>query len=130
MDKSWIKEEEIMRKGIFLDVDGCIAWNGGEDTTEIAINLMENKQKIIKGTKEKIAEWRAKGYYIIITTGRPESLKQLTIEQLLANGIAYDKILCGIPQERHLINDINSQGNDTAFAHNLIRNAGIASLDV
>jgi hypothetical protein len=130
LSNNWIGEEKVMRKGLFLDIDGCMMWNGGEDTTEIAINLMENKQKVIEGTREKIAEWREKGYFIIITTGRPESLRELTKEQLLKAGIAYDRMICGVPQDRHLINDINSRGNDTAHAHNLVRNAGIKSLDI
>lgn len=125
MNKEWMGDNPIKRKAWFLDIDGCIFENNGEDTTEIAINLMEQKQKLIAGTREQIAKWRSEGHYIIITTGRPKSLKQLTKEQLLAAGIAYDELICGVPQERHLVNDINSRGEDTAFAHNIIRNSGI-----
>lgn len=130
MNDVWTKEEKIMRKTWFLDIDGCVFFHGGEDTTEIAINLMENKQKLLEGTREMVSKWREAGDKIVITTGRPESLKELTKQQLLAAGIVYDYILCGLNQERHLVNDINSQGQDTAYAHNLIRNAGLKSINV
>lgn len=130
MNNEWLKENSSMKKTIFLDLDGCVFKNGGESTSEIAINLMEDKQEILPGSKEKVDEWRAKGYTIVVTTGRPSALSSLTIRQLLLNGIVYDGIVFDCGQERHVVNDVNSCGFNTAYEHNLVRNEGIKVLDI
>lgn len=130
MNNDWLKENFNMKKTIFLDLDGCVFKNSGESTSEIAVNLMENKQEILPGSREKVDEWRAKGYHIVVTTGRPKSLASLTIHQLLVNGIVYDEIIFGCGQCRHVVNDLNSRNMLTAYANNIIRNLGIQTLDI
>ena len=130
MNSDWLKEPLKMKKTIFLDLDGCVFHNGGESTSEIAVNLMENKQEVLLGSREKVDEWRAKGYHIVVTTGRPKSLASLTIHQLLVNGIVYDEIIFGCGQCRHIVNDENSRGQITGYANIIPRNAGIKVLDI
>ena len=109
---------------IFCDLDGVL--------TEYAADIYTGKSdlRLLPGTLEKLAEWRAKGYRLVITTGR--QLSQLeTQRQLMIAGIQYDQLIMGIGGgPRHVINDIKPEGTLTAFAHNLPRNAGISSITI
>jgi hydroxymethylpyrimidine pyrophosphatase-like HAD family hydrolase len=77
---------------IFCDLDGTL-WEQG-DPTEIA--KPGYQPKIIYGTVGKIREWDSKGYKIILTTGRKESLREVTVKQLSYAGIVYDQLVMGI----------------------------------
>ena len=66
-----------MKKTLFIDIDGTIAKHKG-NLTKMFINDME----ILPGVVEKFNEWDAKGYKIIITTGRKECLRKITEDQL------------------------------------------------
>ena len=59
---------------IFCDLDGTL-WEQG-DPCEIA--KPGYQPKIIHGTVDKIREWDSKGFKIILTTGRKESLREVT----------------------------------------------------
>jgi ribonucleotide monophosphatase NagD (HAD superfamily) len=101
---------------IFCDLDGTL-WEQG-DPTEIA--KPGYQPKIIHGTVDKIREWDSKGFKIILTTGRKESLRDVTVKQLSYAGIVYDQLVMGIGRaERILINnkseerphEVHSQGH-------------------
>lgn len=114
-----------------MDIDGCLLTHVGETASEIAAGLVNDTMKLIPGTKEKFDEWKSKGYVIIITTGRSPSLKRFTEKQLIKHGLVYDRLIMGCPAERHLVNDLNYNDDNTAFAHNLVRNKeGIKDLDI
>lgn len=109
---------------VLVDLDGTLirysqeAWTGRADLEPLP------------GTLEKLAEWRRKGYLIIITTGR-ELPRLETERQLRIAGIPYDQLITGIGGgPRHLLNDIKPDGTLAAFAHNLPRNAGISSVNI
>ena len=56
---------------------------------------------------DKILEWNKKGYTIILTTGRRESNRELTIKQLQEAGIFYDQLIMGVGRgPRVVINDL------------------------
>ena len=62
--------------------------------------------KPLWGTEDKINEWDAKGYNIILITGRRESLRKKTEEQLLSKNIFYDQLVMGVGGgDRVIIND-------------------------
>lgn len=109
---------------IFVDLDGTLIEYDFEVFTGRA------DPKVLPGTLEKLTEWRKQGCRIIITTGR--SLPQLETErQLKLAGIPYDHLITGIGSGiRHLINDSKPDGTQRAVAHNLTRNAGIASISI
>ena len=88
--------------------------------------------KLLPGTLTKIEKWERAGYNIILTTGRRESLRTQTENQLSQVGIIYDQLIMGIGGgERYLINDRKPNGKkDYATAINLIRNQGIQNLDL
>jgi len=113
-------------KTIFLDIDGTIILHSN--------NLSEqfDNAKIIEGTLEKINEWDRKGYNIILTTGRRESMRLETEKQLSKLGIFYDTLIMGIGGGiRVIINDRKPNSlDDTCFAINIDRNQGIKNIDI
>ena len=112
-------------KTIFLDIDGTIV----EHTEQISSQVSETPN-LLKGTIETLTEWDRKGYNIILTTGRRESTRKITEEQLSKLGIFYDQLIMGIGGGiRVLINDRKKDKNyDTCLSINLDRNQGIESL--
>ena len=108
--------EKTNIKTLFVDFDGTTFQHATEN--------------ILPGTKEKFAEWKAKGYTIIITTARPVEAEEITIKALQDNGLEYDGIVFGLPNgDRVVINDIK-EGRERAFAYNVERNGGIGHLDL
>ena len=86
---------------------------------------------LLPHVKQKFNEWYSKGYNIIITTGRPESMRQLTENQLNYFHLFYDQLIMGIKYyKRVLINDNKSDGTITAFAYPLQRNDGFRGIDI
>ena len=112
---------------IFCDLDGTL-WEQG-DPTEIA--KPGYQPKIIHGTVDKIREWDSKGYKIILTTGRKESLRDVTVKQLSFAGIVYDQLVMGIGGgSRVLINDLRANGDQSAFVFQPKRNEGINGINI
>lgn len=112
---------------VFCDLDGTLIEH---DPANIAFK--ENyKMKPLSGSLEKLSEWDRKGYYIVLTTGRKESLRKLTEEQLTEVGIFYDQLVMGIGSGmRYLINDKKPDGSATAFALCLERNQGLSKINI
>ncbi|MCK9415342.1 hypothetical protein M0Q97_01635 [Candidatus Dojkabacteria bacterium] len=116
-----------MKKTLFIDIDGTIVKHRG-NLTEMFTNDIE----VLPGVIEKFNEWDAKGYKIILTTGRKECLRKITEEQLLKNGIFYDQLLMGLTRgERILINDIKPNNEMTvASAIQIKRNDGLSNINI
>ena len=112
---------------IVCDLDGTL-WEQGDSTV---IAKAGYQPKIIYGTVDKVREWDCKGYKIILTTGRKESLRDVTVKQLSYAGIVYDQLVMGIGSgSRVLINDLRPNGDQSAFVYQPKRNEGIAGLDL
>ncbi|MBN09297.1 MAG: hypothetical protein CMC79_02855 [Flavobacteriaceae bacterium] len=114
-------------KTIICDIDGTIVKH--KLPTE---NCKPNiRLELLEGTIEKFSEWDQKGYFIILITGRKESLRKHTEKQLSEAGIFYDKLIMGIGGgKRVLINDCKPNGEDTALAFSLKRNKGIKDINI
>ena len=83
------------------------------------------------GTVNKLQEWDKKGYNIILTTGRKESLRTVTEKQLSEVGIFYNQLVMGIGGgKRILINDCKDNGDQYALAINPERNKGIKDIQI
>ena len=108
---------------IFCDIDGTLIKHAHPD--EAAKN--NYKANLLEGTIEKLLEWERKGYRIILTTGRKESMRPQTIKQLQEVGIVYDYLIMGFGSgPRYLINDMDpKKPGDRAIAINLKRDKGI-----
>ena len=116
---------------IFSDIDGTI-WKHEYDVR----HSMNGTQRLLPGVFERFLEWHRQGFKIILTTGRPDSLREETERQLRELGIFYNQLVmdCG-PGPRVLINDMEATSEDIKFkakaqAVNLIRDNGMEELQI
>ena len=114
-------------KTIFCDIDGTLVVHHAPKK-----NTKDNiKLELLEGTIEKLMEWDVKGYNIILTTGRRESMRAVTEKQLSEIGIFYDQLIMGIGGgPRVLINDNKPNGEAYASAINIERNKGIKDIQI
>ena len=106
------------------DLDGTIFQHHGD--TE---GIQKKQPTVLRGVVNKFNEWELNGNYIILMTGRRESLRKRTEEHLQAFGIPYDILLMGVSSgERILINDKSILGDDTCFAVNVEKDKGFEDI--
>lgn len=112
-------------KTIFCDIDGTLIEHCNP------CDIQTKEQKILDNTIVAIKQWDRLGYNIILTTGRKESLRELTHKQLSKLGILYDQLIMGIGGgSRILINDTKPNKTlSTAYSINVVRNKGIQHYD-
>jgi len=112
-------------KTIFLDIDGTILKHQGN-----LVSIYQNEPEVLDGVYETLNHWDMQGYNIILTTGRKESLRKFTEEQLRNLNIFYDQLIMGIGGGvRYLINDFKPNSNNpTCHAITIDRNKGISHL--
>lgn len=113
-------------KTVFCDIDGTLL----NHTGDIIKNNLE-KPVILPAVTDVLKQWDRASYTLVLTTGRKESLRSHTENQLRESGIFYDQLIMGLPNgDRILINDrkTNSPRN-TAYAINLVRNSGLGNVD-
>ena len=112
-------------KTILCDLDGTIFKHQGD-----TVGIQRNQPVVLKGVVNKFNEWELNGHYIVLMTGRRESLRKRTEEHLQAFGIPYDLLLMGVSSgERVLINDKNILGEDTCFSVNVEKDEGFDSIE-
>jgi hypothetical protein len=88
------------RKTIFCDIDGTLVYQFPFDEFD------ENKVEVLPGIAEKIKEWKEADHYIVLTTARPEEMREGTIKQMQLAGIHFNQLVMGIGrEERYLINN-------------------------
>ena len=116
---SWNKYKS-QYKCLFVDIDGTLITNsshhfppytGSGEPIEDNINLLAELHEQGKAR-------------IILTTSRPERLRQLTIQELQTKGIPYDELVMGLPHcQRVIINDFaRSNPYPSCSAINIPRN--------
>lgn len=112
---------------IFCDIDGTLIKHVGGVSQQIKVY----EHELLPNTIEAINTWDKLGYNIILTTGRKESMRQLTENQLTNLGIVYDQLIMGIGGgTRIIINDRKPNiEKNTCHAINVIRNKGIKYYD-
>ena len=115
-------------KTIFCDLDGTLV----KHSNPVVASNPQHKMEVLSGTHDKLREWDSKGYHIIITTGRKNSLRKTTEEQLKSAGIFYDQLIMGVGGgDRVVINDRKPNSKrDTAYAVNLNRNEGVVNAKI
>jgi len=111
---------------IFCDIDGTLVKHEKPNV----VSHPKHGMTLLDGTIEKLTEWDRLGYRIILTTGRKESMRKVTEQQLSECGIFYDQLIMGIGGgKRVLINDRKTdRKDDYAIAINLNRNKGISEI--
>ncbi len=113
-----------MSKTYILDIDGTLLYH--IDDFENIYNYP--KIEPLPGASTKTAQWHCEGHFIVLTTARPESTRDITMKQLAEAGVFYDILVMGIGAgERILVNDYVT--NHKAYAYNVVRNVdGIANV--
>ena len=110
-------------KTIFLDIDGTIL--KFEEYLPNMIKKSLTTCEALPGSADKCAEWHSKGYIIILTTGRPEPIREITEFQLKRAGIIYNQLIMGCGSgERIMVND------NSCTSIRLEKNDGISSLEI
>lgn len=114
-------------KTIICDIDGTLIKHNKPDivASDSYVPIL------LEETINKLNEWERKGYNIILLTGRRESMRRVTEQQLSKLGIYYDQLIMGVGGgPRYLINDRKPEGTEAAFAINVIRNEGIKNINI
>lgn len=116
-----------MKKTLFIDIDGTLV----KHKNSLSKVILEEPE-ILPGVIEKINKWDADGHIIILTTGRKESMRKITEEQMQKLGIYYSQLVMGLTRgERILINDKKPDYEmTTASAIEVNRNEGLININI
>jgi len=120
-------DHAVYIKTVFCDLDGCVFKHHG-DIAEILTNPCE----LLPGAREAFKQWAYKGYTVILTTGRPESLRQLTEQQIREAGLYCHHLIMDLPRgQRVVINDMKpGRKGKMAACVNIERNRGMENVDI
>jgi uncharacterized HAD superfamily protein len=113
-------------KTIFSDIDGTLIEQVRFE------DLNPNVATLLPGVLEKFNEWYEEGHYIVLTTARPENLREVTRLQMENAGIRYHQLVMGIGREERILINNNSKGEPTkarAMAVAVGRDAGFNNSD-
>ncbi len=113
-------------KTIFSDIDGTLIEQVRFE------DLNPNVVNVLPGVAEKMNEWYEAGHYIVLTTARPENLREVTKQQMENAGIRYHQLVMGIGREERILINNNSKGepdNHRALAVPVARDGGFANLE-
>lgn len=110
---------------IFCDVDGTLFKYRKFETYETS------EPEVLPLVVEKFNEWREEGHMIILTTARPEYLREHTKKELSNYNINYDRLIMEIERgPRFLINDMDpNKPGLRAVGVNLNRDKGFSEID-
>lgn len=118
---------ESRGKTLFIDIDGTLLKHQ-KNASGVVLNRFN--PEILEGVREAFDRWSGKGYRLILTTGRGESMRTITEQQLTEVGLFWDVLLMGIGGgERILINDMAYPQQPKAVAINVERDAGFVNID-
>lgn len=101
---------------LFLDIDGTVL---EQPKGYCCAHLVNRPAESLAGVVQKLNDLYNDGHVIILTTARPEPLRQQTMHQLSYTGIVYHQLVMGCSAgPRIVVND-----ND-CFAIKTVRNSG------
>jgi Trk K+ transport system NAD-binding subunit len=87
-------------KTIFSDIDGTLVHQLDFESINPQTSIA------LPGVVEKMNQWFDEGHHIVLTTARPENLREITIEEMNILGIPFHQLVMGIGRaERILINN-------------------------
>jgi len=117
-------------KTIFCDIDGVI-FRHFQSVHDIV--KMDAPSNVLPGVRSRFQQWLASGYMIVLVTGRPNSLRKITEQQLDDAGITYHTLLMGLPRGSRVIVNDKKPNNDhisTAESYEIDRDEGLADVDI
>ena len=94
----------MKNKTIFTDIDGTLVHQVRFE------NIDPFNSVALPGVVEKMTQWFKEGHHIVLTTARPEELRDLTIQEMDLLGIPFHQLVMGIGRaERILINNASEE---------------------
>ena len=120
-------DHAIYIKTVFCDLDGCVFKHHGDITA-----ILSNTYELLPGVQSTFMKWGKQGYTVVLTTGRPESLRDLTNQQIFDAGLFYHHLIMDLPRgQRVVINDVKpGRKGETAACINLGRNRGMENVNI
>lgn len=115
------------KRCLIVDIDGTLIHTSGDLSTQITRDAV-----LLADVKDKLKEAEMHGDKIILTTGRRESAREETIQQLKSVGLYWDELImdCG-GGPRILVNDLKPNSDEpTAIAFSVDRNVGLGEVDL
>jgi hypothetical protein len=108
---------------IFCDIDGTLFKYRKFETYKTS------EPELLPGVKDKLVQWCNEGHMIILTTARPECLREHTEAELAIHALPYRELIMGIERgPRFLINDMDpGKPGQRATGINLTRDQGLGS---
>tara|TARA_Y100000592_G_C5396594_1_gene280948 strand:+ start:261 stop:635 length:375 start_codon:yes stop_codon:yes gene_type:complete len=116
---------KVKKNTIFCDIDGTIFGYRKFET------YTTSEAEVLPEVRKKLKEWKKQGHMIILTTARPEYLRDHTESELKLGKIPYDRLIMEIERgPRFLINDMDPEKKGIrATGVNLKRNDGFEQTD-
>jgi phosphoglycolate phosphatase-like HAD superfamily hydrolase len=112
-------------KTIFCDIDGTLVKYESGGFNEI----FTKKSERLDGVLEFLDQAGKNHDYIVLTTARPESLRDWTVKQLTSLCIGFHALIMNIGAgPRFIVNDRSEKGEDKCFAINVDRNQGLEGI--
>lgn len=112
------------KKTIFCDIDGTLFKYRKFETYKTSDPVLLPK------VDKKLKQWFMEGHMIILTTARPENLREHTIMELEKYNLPYHRLIMEIERgPRYLINDMDpAKPGKRATEINLERNKGFKNI--
>lgn len=113
------------KKTIFCDIDGTLFKYRKFETYK------SSSPELLGEVKEKMDQWNNEGHLVILTTARPEDMREHTEKELSDNFIPYGRLIMGLERgPRFLINDMDpGKPGLRATGVNLDRDVGFWQTD-
>lgn len=112
----------MKQKTIFSDIDGTLVHQVQFE------NIDPFTSKALPGVVETFTRLFKEGHHIVLTTARPESLRDVTIQEMDLLGIPFHQLVMGIGRaERILINNksLKDPNESRATAIEVEKNGGL-----
>ena len=117
----------MKQKTIFSDIDGTLVHQVNFE------NINPFTSKALPGVVETFTRLFKEGHHIVLTTARPEYLRETTIQEMDLLGIPFHQLVMGIGRaERVLINNKNLKDPNEvrATAIEVEKNGGIEGYEL
>lgn len=101
---------------LFLDIDGCIFKELPTKEHFTAVLSGEKMPDILPGVQAFLSDWVHTGNKLILTTGRAENFRNITIAQLNFYGISYDQLIMNAGTGMRIIINNNTSTNGDSRA--------------
>ena len=104
-----------------IDIDGVVLKHNG---------YKEGKEELLPGAKEFWQQISDEDW-VILVTARQEGMRESTLALFDALGLRYNVAIFGVPTgERICINDCKPSGLEMSYAVNLVRDKGLAGVEI